>query len=300
MRPANASTPGRPTLTLILIAARKPVTRSVDSARMLAMLLTRMFIDFGGIAERSARGESPTQPVVGGSVRQIARLALAALVTSCALLSAPIPVSFAQPCPDVEAVFARGTGEPPGVGGVGQAFVDSLRSQVGGRSLDVYPVNYQASSDFSDRIQFGQSVVDGIRDAGGHIESTAANCPNTRIVLGGYSQGAAVAGFVTSAAIPDGIPAEYVQFLPKPMPPEVANHVAAVTLFGKPSAQWLQSYGAPAIVIGPRYVPKIIELCAAGDTICNGDAGGAPSFAHAAYPVNGMIGEAAGFAASHL
>jgi hypothetical protein len=227
-------------------------------------------------------------------------LATAALVANCALLSAPIPTVFAQPCPDVEVVFARGTGEPPGVGGVGQALVDSLRSQVGGRSLDVYPVNYQASGDFSDRIQFGQSFVDGIRDAGGHVQSTASNCPNTRIVLGGYSQGAAVAGFVTSAAIPAGIPAEYQPYLPKPMPPEVADHVAAVTLFGKPSAQWLQTYGAPAIVIGPRYVPKTIELCAAGDSICNGEPGGAPSFAHAEYPLNGMVGQAAGFAAGHL
>ena len=143
--------------------------------------------------------------------------------------------------------------------------------QSAAKSLDVYPVNYEASSNFSDRIEFAQSVVDGIKDAGGHIEATAANCPKTRIVLGGYSQGAAVAGFVTSASIPAGVPAEYVPFLPKPMPPEIANHVAAVTLFGKPSAQWLQNYGAPAIVIGPLYAPKTIDLCADGDTICNGD-----------------------------
>ncbi|MBV8182077.1 MAG: cutinase family protein [Mycobacterium sp.] len=231
--------------------------------------------------------------------RQIARLVAVVLLTACGLLSAPIPIASAQ-CPDVEAVFARGTGEPPGVGVTGQPFVDSLRSAVGAKSLDVYPVNYEASSNFSDRIAFAQSFVDGIKDAGSHIEATAANCPKTRIVLGGYSQGAAVAGSVTSASIPAGIPAEYVQFLPKPMPPEVANHVAAVTLFGTPSAQWLQNYGAPAIVIGPLYVPKTLELCAAGDTICDGEAGGAPSFAHVEYPVNGMTAQAADFAASHL
>ena len=231
--------------------------------------------------------------------RQIARLVAVVLLTACGLLSAPIPIASAQ-CPDVEAVFARGTGEPPGVGVTGQPFVDSLRSAVGAKSLDVYPVNYEASSNFSDRIAFAQSFVDGIKDAGSHIEATAANCPKTRIVLGGYSQGAAVAGSVTSASIPAGIPAEYVQFLPKPMPPEVANHVAAVTLFGTPSAAWLQNYGAPAIVIGPLYVPKTLELCAAGDTICDGEAGGAPSFAHVEYPVNGMTAQAADFAASHL
>src|ERR1700761_2555519 len=233
-------------------------------------------------------------------LRQFTRLVAAVLLTVCGLLSAPITTAAAQPCPDVEAVFARGTGEPPGVGGIGQPFVDQLRTAIGPKSLDVYPVNYEASSDFGDRIQFAQSVVDGIKDAGNHIEATAANCPKTRIVLGGYSQGAAVAGFVTSASIPSGIPAEYMAFLPKPMPPEIANHVAAVTLFGKPSAQWLQNYGAPAVVIGPLYAPKTDDLCADGDTICNGDPGGLPSFAHASYPVNGMTQQAADFAARHL
>jgi cutinase len=232
--------------------------------------------------------------------RQIARLVAAVLLTACGLLTAPLTVAAGQPCPDVEAVFARGTGEPPGVGGIGEPFVDQLRTAIGPKSLDVYPVNYEASSDFGDRIQFAQSVVDGIKDASSHIEATAANCPKTRVVLGGYSQGAAVAGFVTSASIPAGVPAEYVPFLPKPMPPEIANHVAAVTLFGKPSNQWLENYGAPAITIGPLYVPKTDDLCAPGDTICNGDTSGAPSFAHAEYPVNGMTAQAADFAASHL
>jgi cutinase-like protein len=232
--------------------------------------------------------------------RRIGHALVPALLTVGGLLSAPMPITSAQPCPDVEAVFARGTGEPPGVGGIGQPFVDELRTAIGSKSLDVYPVNYEASGNFSDRIEFAQSVVDGIKDASNHIEATAANCPKTRIVLGGYSQGAAVAGFVTSASIPAGVPAEYVPFLPKPMPPEIANHVAAVTLFGKPSAQWLQNYGAPVVVIGPLYAPKTDDLCADGDTICNGDPGGLPSFAHTSYPVNGMTTQAAGYAASHL
>jgi cutinase len=233
-------------------------------------------------------------------LRQIGLVLIAALVIVGGLSSAPIAISSAQPCPDVEAVFARGTSEPPGVGGIGEPFVDELRTAIGPKSLDVYPVNYEASSDFSDRIQFAQSVVDGIKDATSHIEATAANCPKTRIVLGGYSQGAAVAGFVTSASIPQGVPEEYRSFLPQPMPAEIANHVAAVTLFGKPSAQWLQNYGAPVVVIGPLYAPKTLDLCAGGDTICNGDPGGLPSFAHTTYPANGMTQQAADFSASHL
>ena len=91
-----------------------------------------------------------------------------------------------------------------------------------------------------------------------------------------------------------GVPAAMV---PPPMPPEIANHVAAVTLFGKPSGPWLQKYGAPVIVIGPLYQPKTLELCAPGDGICGN---GNDAFAHATYAVNGMTGQAANFAASHL
>ena len=212
-------------------------------------------------------------------------------------LGMPAPPVSAQPCPDVEVIFARGTGEPAGVGGVGQAFVDAVRSDAGNRSVGVYPVNYPASSDFGDPMAFAATVVEGIRDAGGHIESMAASCPNTRMVLGGYSQGAAVAGYVTLAAVPPGVPASLV---PEPLPPAVAEHVAAVALFGKPSEAWTSQYGAPPITIGPAFAAKTMQLCAQGDTICDGTPGGGPSFAHALYPVNGMVGEAATFVAGRL
>src|ERR1700757_2612241 len=217
----------------------------------------------------------------------------APMIAASLLLGAPVPAASADPCPDVEVVFARGSGEPPGLGGVGGPFVDALRGQIGGRSLGVYPVNYPASTDFS-APDFPVTVIDGIRDASSHIESMAANCPKTREVLGGYSQGAAVAGFVTSAAVPAGVPASMV---PPPMAPDIANHVAAVTLFGTPSDQFLQKYGAPAIPIRPLYQPKTLELCAPGDGICGN--GGDP-IAHATYAVNGMTGQAATYAASHL
>jgi cutinase len=231
-------------------------------------------------------------------VRRMRRLArvvvIPALLATSVLLSVPRPAASADPCPDVEVVFARGSGEPPGIGSVGGPFVDALRSQIGSRLLGVYPVNYQASTDFSNPT-FPMTVIDGIRDASSHIESMAANCPKTREVLGGYSQGAAVAGYVTSAAVPPGVPAGAV---PPPMPPDIANHVAAVTLFGTPSAQFLQQYGAPLITVGPLYQPKTLELCADGDGICG--SAGSPGVAHALYAVNGMTGQAAGYAASHL
>jgi cutinase len=232
--------------------------------------------------------------MVKSRVRKLASAGgTAALIATAVLVSGNAPAATADPCPDVDVVFARGTSEPPGVGGIGSGFVDALRGQIGGRTLAVYPVNYQASSDFGNP-DFPATFIDGIRDASSHIQSMAANCPKTREVLGGFSQGAAVAGFVTSSAVPKNVPAASV---PAPMSSDVASHVAAVTLFGTPSDQFLEHYGAPAIVIGPLYQPKTLQLCAPGDPICGGGTDGA---AHGSYVVNGMTGQAASFAASHL
>ena len=235
------------------------------------------------------------------SVRRIVGLLGAAMVSCGVVLSSPAPVASAQaPCPDVEVIFARGTSEPPGVGGVGQAFVDAVIAQAAPKSVGVYPVNYPASSDFGNRIQFAQTVIDGIRDAGSRVISTAADCPNTRIVLGGFSQGAAVAGYVTSAVIPDAIPAEYIDAIPKPLDPQVASHVAAVVLIGKPSDNFIRDVGAPPIVIGPLYSGKTLELCSPDDTICNGAPVGGPNMAHAMYGMNGMAAEGAAYAVGRL
>ena len=208
-------------------------------------------------------------------------------MTTGVLLATPTLSAAAQPCPDVEVVFARGTFEPPGVGGIGQSFVDAVRAQAAGKTVSVYPVNYPASTDFP-------TAVQGIRDAANRIEATAAGCPDTKIVLGGFSQGAAVAGFVTSEAVPSGADAEEV---PDPLPPDIADHIAAVALFGKPSPKFMQSIGTPPVEIGNLYAAKTIDLCVANDPICAGDGDGAN---HGLYNKNGMTDRAAAFAVSKL
>ena len=109
-----------------------------------------------------------------------------------------------------------------------------------------------------------------------------------------------VAGYVTAASIPDGIPDEYIAYIPNPLPPEVADHVAAVVLLGSPSDEFLNQFGAPIGTVGPLYAPKTLELCAPGDTVCDGTPGAMPSLAHAMYPLNGMVGEAAAYAAGKV
>jgi len=229
------------------------------------------------------------------SFRRIPHFLAAGMVaTSMALLSAPTSIgpASAAPCPDVEVTFARATTEPPGVGVVGQEFVDSLRSQVGGKSIGVYPVNYPASDDFAPSVNAGTS------DANAHVQSMIANCPNTRMVLGGYSQGALVIDQITIAQAP------VAGFVPETLSADQADHVAALALFGNPSDRYL---GASVSTVSPWYGAKAIDLCAPGDPICSpGALFTVPTHdemfspEHLSYPHSGMPAQAATFVASHL
>jgi cutinase-like protein len=192
-----------------------------------------------------------------------------------------IPSAAGAPCPDIEVVFARGTGELPGVGWLGQAFVDALRPLVGGRSVGVYAVNYPASWDFSN------SASAGARDASAHVQYMAANCPSTRMVLGGMSQGAGVIDLITIGARTIWF------FTPVPLPPGVADHVAALAVFGNPSRN-VPGLG-PLTAISPIYGAKAIDMCAPDDPYCSQ---GISFLAHFSYLQNGMVSQAATFAAS--
>lgn len=223
------------------------------------------------------------------SIRHLPRFLSAAVLAPWALFSAaPVPSTSAATCPPSQVVFARGTGEAPGVGPVGEAFVNKLRSRVGGKSVGVYGVSYPATDDWP-------TGIDGIRDAGAHVVSMASQCPNTKMVLGGYSQGAAVMGFVTSDVVPDGVDPATV---PKPLQPEVAQHVAAVVLFGVPNVRAMNFLGQPPVVIGPMYAGKTDQLCVPDDPICSD---GLEFAAHnaSAYQ-DGVVNDGANFAASHL
>jgi cutinase len=230
--------------------------------------------------------------IVGsGGLRFWAAGMLASASASVVGLPVPAPAALGDPCPDVELVYARGTFEAPGLGHIGQLFADSLRNKLGGKSLDVYAVNYPASLDFP-------TAADGIIDAANKIRDVATGCPNTKLVLSGFSQGAAVMAYVTA----DSVPAGYL--LPPgitgPMAPAVADHVAAVALFGKPSNGFLQSIApdAPPITVGPLYAGKTIDLCVPDDPVCS--LTGHSSAAHNDYAGNGMTVQAADYVVQKL
>jgi hypothetical protein len=85
-----------------------------------------------------------------------------------------------------------------------------------------------------------------------------------------------------------------------PLPPAVADHIAAVVLFGTPR-EWIINIAdnsAPPIAIGSSLSARTVEFCATGDPV--GSPGGLDRAAHGAYKVNGMVDEAGVFAANAL
>lgn len=209
--------------------------------------------------------------------------AAAVLVAAAAITAPATPAAADAPCPDIEVVFARGTGGV-GLGDVGQTFVDAARAKADGRSVHAYSVDYPASFDFA------SSVPAGAADAAGRVQWMAANCPNTKLVLSGISQGAGVIDLITMDQRPLG------PYTPTPMPPQVADHVAAVAVFGNPAGTI--PGGGLLTSMSSLYGAKTIDLCAPDDMYCA--PGGQSFLAHLAYVQNGMVEQAAEFVAGLL
>ncbi len=136
-----------------------------------------------------------------------------ALTLAPAVVPAMIPKASAA-CRDAEVVFARGRQESPGAGILGNAFVSALRSKVN-KNVGLYAVQYPADTE----------VAVGANDMSAHVQSVINSCPDTRMVLGGYSLGAAVTDVVMAA------PGAMFGFT-NPLPPGADQHIAAVALFG--------------------------------------------------------------------
>ena len=192
-----------------------------------------------------------------------------------------VPTASAA-CPAVEVVFARGRLEPAGAGQIGNAFVSDLRKK-SGKNVDLYAVRYPADN----------QIDVGANDMSAHVQSTMASCPDTRIVLGGYSLGAAV----TDVAL--AVPFAFFGFN-DPLPPGADQHVAAVALFGNGS-QWV----GPITNFNPVYNDRTIELCHADDPICNPTQpdnwqADWPDHLAPAYLKAGMVDQAADFVAGKV
>ena len=209
----------------------------------------------------------------------------AALMFAAAVLPVGLPGApprAAASCPDAQVIFARGRYESPGAGVLGNAFINSLESKVN-KNVTSYSVKYPADTE----------IDIGANDMSHHIQDMAANCPDTRLVLGGYSLGAAVTDVVLAAPIG-------AFGFDSPLPPGMDQHIAAVALFGNGS-QW----AGPITNFSPLYNDRTIELCHGADPICNPADPNTwkenwPQHLAQAYIDAGMANQAADFVAGKL
>ena len=226
---------------------------------------------------------------MGHRIRHGSFAVVIAILVAAGLLVGPtiVPGDNAIPsasaaCPQVEVIFARGRLEPAGAGVLGNAFVSALRSRVN-KNVGVYAVRYPADNE----------IDVGANDMSAHIQDMANNCPDTRLVLGGYSLGAAVTDVVLA------VPFSFFTFK-NPLPGGMDQKIAAVALFGNGSA-----WAGPITNFNALYSDRTIELCHGADPICNPADPNTweknwTDHAAKAYIDAGMVNQAADFAAGKL
>ncbi|CQD19572.1 cutinase family protein [Mycobacterium europaeum] len=212
-------------------------------------------------------------PIVG--------LAVAVAVSVFSITSGALPSARADGCPNVQLIFARGTAEPPGLGVAGDALLAALQHDLGSRNVDAYAVDYPASYNFL-------QTADGANDARDHIAQMVDQCPATKLVLGGFSQGAAAVSMLAGVP-PLGNTVGNFGSAPE-LDPGLANKVRAVAVFGNPGNR----FNTPLSTTG-LFAGRAIDICSPGDPVCV--VGGRDREAHHDYGVAPYPGQAAGFIA---
>ncbi|KAK7053528.1 cutinase [Favolaschia claudopus] len=155
------------------------------------------------------------------------------------------------PCRAVTFIFARGTGEDGNVGArIGPPLIADLRAALGTNNLAAQGVDYSAS--VLGYLEGGDPT--GTKTMATLINTAATQCPSTKIVIGGYSQGAQLthkAAAMLSAS--------------------VTARIAAVVMFGDP--QHVGRSTSPPVGTVPD--SKVDSFCHTGDIICTGTGGSA-------------------------
>ncbi|QRD85183.1 putative cutinase [Aspergillus flavus] len=159
-------------------------------------------------------------------------------------------------CQELTFIFARGTSEMGNMGSVVGPPVAKQLASLTGNKVTVQGVDYPA--DAAGNANMGASGGPKMAEL---IQQAKKQCPNTKVVVGGYSQGAMV---VHNAASKVG-----------------ADAISGAVLFGDP----FKTQG-----VGQLASNKVKEFCASGDPVC---LNGMNFMAHLSYGSNAQ--EAAQF-----
>ncbi|MFF0607155.1 cutinase family protein [Nocardia tengchongensis] len=220
-----------------------------------------------------------------------AALALPAVLPTASAEASPSPSG----CAEVRIVKVRGTLEPQ----IGSLLLTPLAGRIAqesGRSTAVTELEYPAST-------APDSSTRGIENLTALVNQAAAECPNQRLVLLGYSQGARVIGntLYTRTALTD----------------QAAAQIDAIALFGSPLFNGADPYdrgnynpalsgfnALPAGALG-EFTNRVRSYCNAADRVCQGGDpaagfGNALSPGHVAYFVNDSRDQAAAFVHEQL
>ncbi|USP82775.1 hypothetical protein yc1106_10049 [Curvularia clavata] len=154
-------------------------------------------------------------------------------------------------CTDMTIVFARGTGEMGNVGTVsGPPMFKAIRSKLGDGRVTVQGVDYAASA--AGNANLGG---DGGEKMAALVKQAKSQCPNTKVIVSGYSQGA----MVVHNAFSKGLS---------------AADVSGAVMFGDPLKR--------AAITGLS-ADKIKQFCGTADMICGGGGDGGATGSHISY-----------------
>ncbi|KYK54476.1 hypothetical protein DCS_06434 [Drechmeria coniospora] len=199
--------------------------------------------------------------------RIIVALALAGSSVSAAPSAAP-----GDSCEKgLRILVARGTGEDKGTGLAGTV-ADSVASQI--RGSTVVPIDYPATlvdPSYDESLKAGAEALQ--KAVNEHVKA----CPDSKIVIMGYSQGAHIT--VDSICGGSGEPLNNITALPQKL---VEDHVVAVVLFGDPTHIANVTYDKGTSTnngIFPRvrasveqcnvYADRLVSYCDKGDRYCD-------------------------------
>ncbi|PWI71635.1 carbohydrate esterase family 5 protein [Purpureocillium lilacinum] len=179
-------------------------------------------------------------------------------------------------------LYARGTGEPQDTGMTHGISVDIAKRIPGSKVVPVvYPATFTAPP-------YQDSVADGVKNMQEGILQYAKDCPDGKMALLGYSQGAHVTMDSVcggSGGVFDKVP---------PIPEEIVKKsIVAMVVFGDPTHTPNVTYNTgssinsgffersnASIETCERYSSRLISYCDTGDTFC--DSGDIPSV-HTSY-----------------
>lgn len=172
-------------------------------------------------------------------------------------------------CTDITVVFARGTSETGNVGTIsGPPMFKAIRAKLGADRVTVQGVDYPASVAVSRIRKYKNKYkllitqqgnanqgADGGKKMADLVATALAQCPTTKIVVSGYSQG----GMVVHNAFKNGLS---------------STKIAGAVLFGDPLKR---------SAVGDMPTAKVKQFCGTSDTICGGGGDGGASGGHLSY-----------------